>query len=146
MPRQASGACSEDPDVPVPVRGPPLALAELGFLDRRHDRPVVPDRAALESPPAEAKRLEGHAGNPERPEQVALAAADDQVAAERVAAQPHRKRLHEERGGDDQRAAATAHRHIVAKTCRLGLNEPSAEARRPGDPTSPSYRTTLRPS
>src|SRR5262245_53511922 len=106
MPRQASRARSGDPHVLMPVRGPPLTQAELGFPDWRHDRPVVLDRAALDSPPTEAKRLQRHARNPERPEQVTLLAADDQIAAERVAAQPHRERLQEECGGDDQRATA----------------------------------------
>jgi hypothetical protein len=101
MPRQWQQRAFRDADVPVPVGRPPLALAELGFLDRCHDRPVVSDRAALDPPPPEAKRLQGHTGNPERPEQVALPAANDEVAAERVAAQPHRERLQEEGGGDD---------------------------------------------
>jgi hypothetical protein len=57
-----------------------------------------------------------------------LPAANDHVAAERVPAQPHGERLHEESGGNDQRAASTAwaHQGIVAKMTRTALSFPKA--------------------
>lgn len=147
MPMHVTVVASGDPDVPVPVCHSPLARAQLGLLDRRHNRPVVSDWAALDSPPPEAKRLQRHARNPERPEQMTLPAANHQVATERIAAQPHGERLQKERGGNDQRAAAAwAHNPIVAKAGLAPLSEPSAAARRAGDPTSRPSRTTSRPT
>src|SRR5262245_8659218 len=84
-----------EPDVPPLAREPVLVLAELADPHRRDDRPVVPDRTALQPPPAQPYRLERHTRDPERREQMPLPAAHDDVAADRVAAQPHRHRLRE---------------------------------------------------
>ncbi len=99
---------SGNPGIQPAAGRPPLARAELGLPDGRHERPVPADGAPLEPDPAEAQPLERHARNPERPEQVTLPAADDQPAADRAALQPQRKRL-EEQPEDDQGPAARAH-------------------------------------
>ena len=70
-----------EPDVVALPRGTPLLIAELGFLDRRDDRPVMTNRAMLHSPPAEPKRLHRNSGNPDRREEMAVSATDHDVAA-----------------------------------------------------------------
>src|SRR6202012_2085732 len=55
----------------------PLAVAQIGSVDGRHQRPVTSDRTALEAPPAQAHRLHRGGGNPDRREQVARAAPND---------------------------------------------------------------------
>ena len=70
------------------VCGVPLLVGEVAFIDRRNDGPVMSHRTVLNSPQAEAKRLDRHRGNPDRCEQVAIAAAHHDVATEPVASHP----------------------------------------------------------
>jgi hypothetical protein len=57
-----------------------LLVTEDGISDRCDDCPVVADRAVLNSPKAQPKRLHRGRRNPDRREQVALATADDHVS------------------------------------------------------------------
>jgi hypothetical protein len=77
-------------------RGAPLLVAELGFLDRCDDGPVVADWAALESPPAKPQRLHRSSRNPDRRKEVAVRAANYKVATQPVAAQPSADGLNED--------------------------------------------------
>src|SRR6478609_3355804 len=62
------------------------------------------DRAPLESPPAEPQRLQRAAGDPDRGEQVALAAAHDHIPAQAAGPDPERGRLQQDdASGDDRR-------------------------------------------
>ena len=101
-------ARSGDPDVPVVACDTPVLLGQIGFPDRGHDRPVLTDRTALISPPAQAKRLQGSSRDPDRREEVTLPAADHDVAWDPVPAQAHRERLEQDRGHDDDARAPPA--------------------------------------
>lgn len=94
-----------EPDVVAPPRGAPLLIAEVGFLDRRDDRPVTTNRAMLHSPPPEPKRLHRNSGNPDRREEVAVSATDHDVAAEPVAPDPQRDRLQNDSRDDGNHAS-----------------------------------------
>ena len=101
-----------DPQVVVPLREPRLIAAQGIHLHRPHDRPVLADRAALHAPPAEPQRLERHARDPPRREQVALPAPDDGVPAERVALAARDQRAGEvQREQRDQPAASPGEPH-----------------------------------
>ena len=93
---------SRDPDVSVLVRALALRLRQIRLPDGVHERPVAADRAALEAPPAQAERLDRRHRNPDRREHVAVAAADDDVAAQRVAAAPRDDRPGERAGGGER--------------------------------------------
>jgi hypothetical protein len=67
--------------------------AQLRLPDRRDGTPVVADRAMLNPPEPEPKRLHRDAGNPQRREEMASPAAHHDVATEPVRAEQHRKRL-----------------------------------------------------
>lgn len=77
-----------DPDVVALAGSAPLGVAESGLPDRCDDRPVMADWAVLNPPPAEPKRLERRGRNPDGGEQMALSAANDEVAAEPSASRP----------------------------------------------------------
>lgn len=98
---------SGDPAVADLAGHAPLLLAEVELPDRGHDRPVVADRARLEAPGAEAQRLHGDPGDPDRREQVTIAAPDHDTAPQSVAASPERKRLREDAERDDKKSAKT---------------------------------------
>src|SRR5262249_12187965 len=83
---------SGNPGVPDLGRDVPLVVGEIVLLDRRDDRPVVADGAALEPPPAESDRLDRGSGNPDGREQMTLAAADDDVSTEAIPPQPSQER------------------------------------------------------
>ncbi len=70
-----------------------LAGSELRGPNRSDQAPVAADRTPLESHPAETECLDRCARHPEGREQMALAATHDQIAADREAARPQRKRL-----------------------------------------------------
>ena len=57
---------------------------------------MMADRAALESPPAEPHRLQRAAGDPDRGEEVALAAAHDHVPAQPAGPDPKRNGLEQD--------------------------------------------------
>jgi len=57
----------------------PLVVAQRGHRDRRNEAPVPADRAALEAPPPEAKRVDRHSGYPPGGEEVTAAAPHDRV-------------------------------------------------------------------
>jgi hypothetical protein len=82
-------------------RGAPLVVAELGFLDRCDDGPVVADRAALESPPAKPQRLHRSGRNPDRRKEMAVPAANYEGATQPIAPQPRADALNED-GRDDR--------------------------------------------
>lgn len=86
------------------VRNVPLLIAELGFLDRRDDGPMMANRAMLNPPPAEPKRLQRSSGNPDGREKVTVPAADHDVATEPVASHPQGCGLEKDRRGDDHHA------------------------------------------
>jgi hypothetical protein len=77
-------------------RGAPLFVAELGFLDRCDDGPMVPDGAVLESPPTKPQRLHRSSRNPDRRKEVAVPAANCEVATQPAAAQPRAEALSED--------------------------------------------------
>src|SRR6188472_3041023 len=102
------GVALRDPGVPVPARAAPLAPGQVGLLDRSDDRPVPANRATLESPPAEAQRLDGSSRDPDRREQVSLVAADHDVSSHAAGAKLRRDRLEKDaRSHDERRTAAT---------------------------------------
>jgi hypothetical protein len=72
---------SRDPRVTVLARHALFALGRVGVSGRAGDRPVLADRAALEPPPAQPKRLHGRCRNPDRGVGVTAAAPDDRIAA-----------------------------------------------------------------
>jgi hypothetical protein len=111
FPQYASGVWlrSRESDVLASPRGAPLVVAELGLLDRCDDGPVVADRAALESPPAKLKRLHRRGRNPDRRIEVAVPAANHEVATQATATQPGADGLNEDSRDDrDQTPAAPA--------------------------------------
>src|SRR5262245_54548405 len=69
----------------MPGCGSPIALGQVALSHRRDDRPMSAHRTTLEPPPAETKRLERDSRNPDRREEVAPSAADDQIGAKSIA-------------------------------------------------------------
>jgi len=67
-----------------------LLGCEFRLSDRRHKTPVPTHRAPLESHPTEADRLERGPWDPQRGEQMAASATDDELAADWVAPCSHR--------------------------------------------------------
>src|SRR5262249_52884680 len=97
-------------DVASRVRALELAAAEVALADRRDERPVVADRAALDACHAEVDGLELDAGDPDRREQMPLATADDRVEAELVADRAARER---ERGDPAGRQRELVERAVM---------------------------------
>ena len=56
-----------------------LIIAERRYRDRRHQAPMPADRATLEAPPPETKRLDRCAGYPPGSEKVTTSAPHDRV-------------------------------------------------------------------
>lgn len=72
----------------VPRGRAPVLLAELTLLHWPHDGPVAANRAVLDSPPTKPQRFHRNSRNPDRLEEVAAPAADDDRAAYTPAARP----------------------------------------------------------
>lgn len=89
-----------------------LALGEPRCSDRRDQTPMAADWAVLSSPPAEPQRLDGSDGNPDRREEVTLAAPDHEIAAEPTAAHPSADALDENRAHGGYQKATSGKRHV----------------------------------
>jgi hypothetical protein len=98
---------SRDPDVLVLARDAPLLLGQIGLPDRGHDRPVLPDRAMLDPPPAEPNRLHRHRRNPDRRVQVTALAPDHDVSSGPARAPPYGAGLNENGGNAEHKSPAT---------------------------------------
>ena len=88
----------------------PLPVAQLGLVDRRHEREVVADRTALEPPPPEPQGFDRDARDPQRGVQMARAAADDDVPARPAGAAPEADGFGEGEDGRDREAALALRR------------------------------------
>ena len=75
---------------------------EVLVADGSDQTPMVAHRAALESEPAEADCLERQARDPDRREEVALAAPHDNISTEVVAAPPPDNRATDDGRHDEE--------------------------------------------
>jgi hypothetical protein len=106
-PRRGLRMRSRQPDVPALMRRLLFPLAQVGLLDRGHNRPVPTHRAALEPPEPEPHRLDGRSRNPDRRVNVAAPAPDHDIAAQPPGAQPYAADLNEEGGNPNQDCPTT---------------------------------------
>ena len=85
-------------------------VGQIGHLGRSDESPVIPDRAALVSPPTQTDGLHGYPRDPDGGEQVAAAAAHDRVTAEQetTTAREH-NRLRTKPGDGDSRDHLATH-------------------------------------
>lgn len=108
-----------DSNIAVVECDSPVRLGEITLPHRRDNRPVLPHRTTLVPPPAEAKRLERDSRNPDRREEMASPAADDQIRAEAIALPPGDDGADDVDAGDDEKEPAFARRYHDLRVTRV---------------------------
>ncbi len=79
----------------------PLLVGEVPVPHGGDEGPVLPDRTTLQPGHAEVQCRELHPGNPDRGEEVPLAATDDDTAAHLVAEEPSDESAPDEKDDDE---------------------------------------------
>ena len=110
----------------------PLVFGQGCVLDRGDNRPVFADGATLPPGPAEADRLERHPGNPDRREEVALAAPHHDVAPDLVPETACHDRSPHEEGDHEEQGAMPGRRHRASMPFFSGRGTRPGLAQRPG--------------
>lgn len=76
----------------------PFLVGEVAVADGSHEGPVVADRAVLEPGDSEIERLELHARDPDRGEQMARSAPDHDTPADLVSKAASNQGAHDQYG------------------------------------------------
>lgn len=121
------------PNVVVLACRAPLLVTEIRLFDGSHNGPMMADRAVLNSPPGQAERLERDSRNPDGREEVAIAAADDDVAANSPTPRPQGRGLEQDTCSDRGHTVSASRGPMFVRPATTHLSGSSTARLRPGE-------------